>query len=257
MRASARDPATAGLPAGADVVAADLSDTASLRVALEGISRVFLYTHVEGVKGFVAAARDAGVQRVVLLSSGTVVLPGVAGNPIAEECRHVEAVLGDSGLDWTAVHPLVLANNASNWAYSIRRAHLVRMSYPAAVMAPIHERDIAAVAVTALLHPRTPGVSGLLTGGQSLSQRAQVEVIAAATGTPIRVEEQTPGEAITHLSRFMPAESAEAVVALLAAAADGGSPMTTTFGDVTGAQPASFAGWVDDHLAEFTSGATG
>src|SRR5215813_2603319 len=81
VRALTRNPATAGLPAAADVVAGDLADPQSLTSAFEGVTGAFLLAVVPGVApAFLAAAKDAGVRRIVFQSSGAVV-EGLATQP--------------------------------------------------------------------------------------------------------------------------------------------------------------------------------
>ncbi|MEO6089880.1 MAG: NAD(P)H-binding protein [Umezawaea sp.] len=247
VRASVRNPASADLPDGVAVVAADLTEPNTLGAALDGVATVFLYAPTAGAEGFVDAARTAGVEHVVLLSSGSVLLPDAVGNLIAEEHRAVERALAESGLRWTPIRPLVLANNALNWAGSIRDERVVRLVHPDAVTAPVHERDIAAVAVAAIVDGGEH-VSGLLTGGELVSQRRQVEVIGEAIGADVRIEELSPAQA---RARFGGSDEFDAVVQFIEAARRGGSPATATAELVLGRRPASFAEWVDDHVGAF------
>jgi uncharacterized protein YbjT (DUF2867 family) len=252
VRASVRKLGSAGdLPRAVDVVAADLTKPDTLSAALDGVRSVFLYSPPDGAEGFVAAARAAGVEHVVLLSSGSVLLPYAAGNAIAEEHRAVEQTLADSGLHWTPVRPLVLASNALNWAKSIRADRVVKLVHPDSVTAPIHERDIAAVAVAAILDDTNAHVSDLLTGAELLSQRQQVEVISEVTNTDIHIEELSETQARQHFGRFEESRVVDAIIEFIAAARHGGSPATATAELVLGRQPASFAQWVGDHVAEF------
>ncbi|WP_406345929.1 NAD(P)H-binding protein [Streptomyces sp. NBC_00648] len=251
VRASARDPKTADLPAGVPVVAADLTEPTTLPAALNGIRKVFVYATAAGMDGFAAAARAAGVEHVVVLSSGSVLLPYARGNAIAEEHRAMEAVLAASGLRWTPIRPLVLANNALTWSYSIRAEGVVRMLHPEAAMAPIHERDVAAAAVTALTGRPQDGVSDLLTGGELMSQRRQVELIGEAAGRSIRIEELTEARARQEFERFGSPAAAASVVQFIVAATRGGSPATGTARRILGRPPLPFARWAADHAATF------
>ena len=246
VRASVRDLGKVDLPDGVEVVVADLTRPESLKTAMDGVADVFVYAPTHGAEGFVGAARSAGVEHVVLLSSGSVLLPDVVGNAIAEEHRAVEETLAASGLRWTPVRPLVLAGNALNWAKSIKGQGVVRLVRPAAATAPVHERDIAAMAVVALLggHER---VSDLLTGPHLLSQQRQVEVIGEALGTVVRIEELSEAEARSAFD----GDRVEAILEFLRGAEAGRSPATGTAAAVLGRPPASFAEWVADHLAEF------
>ena len=220
---------------------------APVTYALDGVRKVFLYCLPEGIDGFVKAATAAGVEHVVALSSGSVLLPEVAGNPIAEDHRLVEQALADSGLRWTPVRPLVLANNALNWTHSIRADNFVRLVCADALAAPVHERDIAAVAVAALLG--ADDTSAVLTGPELMTQRRQVELIAQAAGRPIRVEALSPDQGREHLRRFMPERLADAVVDILAATTEG--VVTDTAREVLGRAPVPFQQWAVEHAADF------
>lgn len=252
VRASVRDPDAAGLPDSVPVITADLAAPETLPAALAGVRQAFLYaTTANGTAAFADAARAAGVERVVLLSSGSVLLPSARGNVTAEHHREIERVLAESGLPWTPIRPLVLANNALAWARPVRDTGVVPLLHPEAVTAPVHERDIAAVAVTTLLDPGHPGVSDLLTGPELLSQRRQVELLAAATGRPIRIEELTASQAQHHFERFQPPETATSIVEFITAAARGESPATPTARRVLGREPLPFAQWAAEHVTTF------
>jgi uncharacterized protein YbjT (DUF2867 family) len=249
VRASVRGLASADLPDGVPVVEADLTRPDTVTAALEGARKVFAYSSPDGIANLVDAARAAGIEHVVLLSSGSVLLPDAQGNAIAEEHRDVERVLAESGLRWTPVRPLVLANNALGWADSIRAEGVARVFLPDARTAPVHEQDIAAVAVAALCG--RSGADGLLTGGELLSQRRQVELIGAAVGRTVRVEELSEAQARQHFGRFGQPHVVDAVLGFIAAAADGGSPATGTARQVLGREPAPFAQWARDHVEDF------
>ncbi|WP_408631500.1 SDR family oxidoreductase [Microlunatus antarcticus] len=121
VRASSRRPGPGSGSGGVDVMTADLTDPASLRPAFDGMRQVFLYATPVGVSGVVEAARSAGVRRIVLMSSGSVVHPSSAGNAITEEHRAVEDAFGSApDLELVPVRPLVLASNALGWARSVR-----------------------------------------------------------------------------------------------------------------------------------------
>ncbi|WP_329395883.1 NAD(P)H-binding protein [Streptomyces melanogenes] len=250
VRASARTPETADLPAGVPVVAADLARPQTLPAALDGVRKVFVYA-TAGMADFAVAARAAGVEHVVVLSSGSVLLPYAHGNAIAEEHRAMERVLAASGLRWTPIRPLVLANNALTWSYSIRTEGVARMLHPEAATAPIHERDVAAAAVAALTGSAESGVSDLLTGGELMSQRRQVELIGEAAGRSVRIEELTEARAQREFERFGSPAAAASVVQFIVAAARGGSPATGTARRILGRPPLPFARWAADHAATF------
>jgi uncharacterized protein YbjT (DUF2867 family) len=247
VRASARRPAPGQFPAGVDVRAADLTDPSSLAAAFDGVERAFLYANHDGVHGVAGAARAAGLRRIVLLSSGSVIHPTSRGNAITEEHRYVERVL--AGLPVIPIRPLVLATNALAWSRSIRASGAVAVYRPDALTAPIHERDIAAVVVAALTGDDE--TTGLLTGPARLSQRDQIAAIGAAAGRDIAVSALTRAEAVARFSRFMTAAGAEAVARFLDDAAAGNSPATGTVERILGRPALSFGTWAAEHAADF------
>lgn len=252
VRASVRNPAAAGLPAGVPVFVADLTRPETLPAALDGVAKCFLYAPTGGVDGFLKVARDADLAHVVLLSSGSVLLPDVAGNAIAEHHRGVEQALADSGLRWTPIRPLVLASNASSWAHSIRTEGVVPLFRPDAATAPVHERDIAAIAVKALVGDADDEqVSALLTGPELLSQRRQVELVGAAIDKDIQIEELSESAARDRFVRFEKPDIVDALIEFITASANGGSPATDTVRQLLGRPAVPFTQWAREHAADF------
>ncbi|MBB4703736.1 SDR family oxidoreductase [Sphaerisporangium siamense] len=252
VRASARRPEPGRFPDGVEVFAADLTDPASLLPAFEGAGQVFLYASRKGVEGVVRTARAAGVERVVLLSSGSVIHPTSAGNLLTEGHREVEAAFVAAGDPIVVpIRPLVLATNTLAWAYAIRDMGSLPLYQPDALTAPIHERDVAAVACAALTGATTPALSGMLTGPARISQRDQAAAIGRAVGARIPVRALSRDAALERFSWFMPREEAEAVLRYLDDAAAGNSPATSTVQDVLGRPATGFDQWAADHADEF------
>ena len=250
VRASARRPQPGQLPSQVDVYAADLTEPASLTAAFAGVRRLFLYAHRDGVQGVVDAARSAGIERIVLMSSGSVIHPSSAGNAITEEHREVEqAFRAADDLVVVPIRPLVLAGNALGWAYGIRATRAVALYQPDALTAPVHERDIAEVAVAALLGG--DDTSGMLTGPARSTQGDQVAAIATAIGEPVAVEELSRESARTHYARFMPEHEAEAVLQFLDDAAAGRSPATSSVERILGRPAVGFDVWAEEHAGDF------
>ncbi|WP_213817134.1 NAD(P)H-binding protein [Glaciihabitans sp. dw_435] len=250
VRASTRRPEPGQLPAGVEAVAADLTDRASLEAAFAGIGQAFLFANHEGVEGVIEAAHAAGLERIVLLSSGSVIHPTSLGNKITEEHREVEqALTAAGGFALVPIRPLVLATNDLGWSYPIRATGSVSIYQPDALTAPVHEADIAAVAVAALMG--NDDVTGILTGPDRLSQRAQVASISAAAGKEFSVVELSRDEAAANVGRFMPAWEAEAVLQFLDDAAAGNSGVSDTVERVLGRPAIEFAEWAVDHADDF------
>ena len=111
VRASSRNPKPGEFPEVGGVVRADLSEPESFPHLLDGVHKVFLYANAQAPAEFAAAARKAGVEHVVLLSSNSVLFPNPEKNPIAMLHMKVERAFERSGLDWTFVRPGYRATN--------------------------------------------------------------------------------------------------------------------------------------------------
>ncbi|MFX0574182.1 NAD(P)H-binding protein [Nocardia nepalensis] len=252
VRLTSREPDTADFPPGAEVVAADLEQPDTLPAALEGAERVFLYAKPEGIDGFVAAAESAGVQHVVLLSSGAVLLANAADNPIAQMHAAVESAIEKSDLAWTFIRPGMFATNALWWwQRSIRDEGVVRVPYPDARTAPIHEKDMAALAVTALTEPGHRGHAYPVWGCAALTLREQVQHIGAAIDRDITFEVIPVEQARVELGKTMPAIGVEAVLAGWTAGLTAAPPVSTVIEEVTGRPAHTFAQWAKDHASDF------
>jgi uncharacterized protein YbjT (DUF2867 family) len=212
VRALTRDPQNAGLPEAAEIVAGDLSDPDSLRVAFQEVDSVFLLAAVPGfAPAFVAAAREAGLRRIVFQSTGAIE-DGVDEQPneIAKFHRDIEAQIEASGLEWTFLRLDVSSADALQWAFDVpgqlARGDVVRGPYADASGTPIHPADFAAVAIAALTKPEHANQTYLVTGPHSLTHREQIELIGAEHGRALTFEELGPAQAAEAISPWAPAD---------------------------------------------------
>jgi uncharacterized protein YbjT (DUF2867 family) len=250
VRALTRDPAKAGLPAGAEVVAGDLLDPASLPAAFKGVSAVFLLAAVPGfAPAFLKAAKDAGVRRIVFQSSGAVV-DDVEKQPneIAAFHHDIERAIRESGLEWTFLRLEVASADALQWAFDVpgqlRAGDIVRGPYAQAAGSPIHPADFAAVAVAALAEDAHAGKIYHLTGPQSLTHVEQIKLIGEALGRPLRYEELDPAAARQAISPYAPAD---VLFKTWEKHIHTPAPVTDTVERITGKPPRSVAQWAADY----------
>lgn len=260
VRALTRNP-EAAFPAGVSSVRGDLARPDSLDGAFRGVERLFLFPVPETAREVVAAAKRAGVQRVVVLSSGA-----VTGGFDTDFHLPVEQAVEDAGLAWTHVRPGEFAlNKLWLWGPSIRAEGVVRDPNPDGVAwYPTHEQDIADVAVAALLEDGHLGRAYDVNGPDLLNYRQQVELIAEATGREIRLEVITPDEAreryraqggfaaanADFLLGYADYSGAEADPSTLADFGASAVPSMPTAEPVTG-RARGFAEWARDHAADF------
>src|SRR5690349_9273625 len=154
VRALTRDPKSAGLPAEVEIVRGDLAAPDTLDDAVQGVGKAFLLWRLPGADTAPAVIDCLAkyARRIVFLSSSAIrddmeEQTGVVARVHAD----VEHAIENAAREWTFLRPDGFATNALWWwGAQIRRGDVVRWPYGAAAMAPIHEKDIAAVAVRAL-----------------------------------------------------------------------------------------------------------
>jgi uncharacterized protein YbjT (DUF2867 family) len=255
IRALSRSPQSANLPDGVEVVRGDLAEPETLDACLEGVDAVFLVWVAPIAAAAPAIERIAAhAGRLVLLSSPHTTPHPFFQQPNALRSVHaaIDRLVETSGLRWTVLRPHVFALNCRNWwAPQIRNGDVVRWFHAAAATAPIHERDLAAVAVRALSDEGHGAMEYVLTGPESLTQREQVHIIGDAIGRPLRFEELSPEMARQELLTMMPASIADMLLNAYAAAVDRPSFVTSTVAEVTGSPARSFHDWAVDHAADF------
>jgi uncharacterized protein YbjT (DUF2867 family) len=256
VRAMSRNPRSASLPAGVEVVHGDLTAPDLLDACLDGIDSVFLVWVAPLAAAAPALQRIAAhARQIVLLTSPHRTPHPFFQQPNAMRAVHagVEQLIEASGLRWTFLRPGPFAINCRNWwAPQIRNGDVVRWFYADAATAPIHERDIAAAAVRALCDEGHDGCEHVLTGPSSLTQRELVQAIGGAIGRPLHFEELSRESAREQMiaMRF-PGAVADMLLDAYAAAVGRPALVTATVLDVTGAPARSFRDWALDHAGDF------
>ncbi|WP_309505994.1 NAD(P)H-binding protein [Streptomyces pyxinicus] len=251
VRALTRNPASAALPDGAEVREGDLLRPDTLRAALDGVERLYLFPVPETARAVVSAAEEAGVRRIVVLSSASV-LDTSGDHHSAEHHRAVEHAVEESGVEWTFVRPDEFASNVLwKWGESIRTEGVARAPYGAAPRVPVHEADVAEVAAAALLEDGHAGQAYALTGPEVITQAGQVQAIAEAVGRPVAFEEITPDQAREEMTAAMPAPVVEMVLRYLTDAVAHPPVPVDTVERVTGRPGRTFARWAADHAGDF------
>ena len=253
VAAATRNPATAALPVGAHVVGGDPSRPKTLTAALGGVEAILLSPRAVGdaTAELLSLAAEQGVERVVLLSAATVEY--AAGyRRFAEQFKAAEDAVKASGLQWTFLRSTDYASNTLAWAPQIRSAGVVRGAYGDAATSTIHERDVAAVAVRALVNPAHAGHSYLLTGPQSLTQHDKVRLIGEAIGKQLSFEELPPEQVRqAMLAQGLPDDVPDRLLGSLADYAKQPGPSSAAVKQVLGRPALTFAEWAAEHVADF------
>jgi uncharacterized protein YbjT (DUF2867 family) len=257
VRAMVRDPDTAGFQREVDVSCGDLTLPDTLDASLRRIDAVFLVWTAPPAAAAPALERITRHARRVVYLSAPVRTPhpffqASLPNPGSVLHEDNERLIQTSGVEWTVIRPGMLASNAlAWWAPQIRGGDVVRWPYLEAPTAPIDERDIASVAVRALLESGHAGADYVLTGPESLTQREQVTTIGRAIGRSLRTEEMSPEEARGEWAATWPAPVVEMLLTSWAAAIGQPAYVTHTVGEVTGTAARRFADWARDHADAF------
>ncbi|MGW1124514.1 NAD(P)H-binding protein [Streptomyces sp. NPDC002526] len=250
LRALTRDISRAAFPGGVQAVEGDLAVPESLGPALAGARSLFLPSRVGPDAEIIAAARRAGVEHVVLVSSITVLTHPHLG-PAAEN-QAVERLLKDSGMDWTALRPTQFASNALMWAASIRSGETVRAPFADTGLPTIHPGDIASVARVALTESGHRGRTYALTGPEPVSARHQVAAIGTAVGREVPFTGIGRQEARAWMAEVFGAEAADAVLDVTGGDVnDELLAVRDTVRHLTGRPARPFRQWAAEHADAF------
>jgi uncharacterized protein YbjT (DUF2867 family) len=258
IRALSRNPRGASLPRDVEMVPGDLSAPDTLDACLNDIDTVFLVWVAPLAAAAPAIQRIAAhAGQIVLLTSPHRTPHPFFQQPNALRFIHsgVEQLIEASGLHWTFLRPGPFAINCRNWwAPQLRDGNVVRWFYADAATAPVHESDIAAVAVRAMCDEGHDGREHLLTGPASLTQREQLQIIGDAIGRRLRFEELSREAAREQMiAMTFPPQAADMLLNAYAAAVGQPALVASTVLEVTGAPARSFHDWAMHHARDFAT----
>jgi uncharacterized protein YbjT (DUF2867 family) len=249
VRALARRAAPAGLPAGVEVATGDLDRPESLAGALRGISGVFLLPGYADMPGLLQVIRQAGVERVVLLSGSSA--DGDPGNAITAYMAASEAAVRGSGLPATILRPSGFMSNTLQWAPQLTSGDVVRAPFADVAVAMVDPRDIAAVAALALTGTGHEGRTYRITGPRALRPADRVQILATVLDRELRFEAQPDDEARREMEAAMPREYVDAFFNFYAEGTLDESVVLPTVGQLTGRPPGTFEQWARVHASAF------
>lgn len=246
VRALTRNPATADLPVGVDVVAGDLTDASTLESAFDSIDAIHLITFggddladlTNGAE-LISLAERTGIARATVLASW---------GPTS-----IEEALASSSIVWSRLEPVEVMVNALEWADEIRDRKSVSMlaDYPSAM---VHEADIASVAALALTEPALEGRAYPLTGPEALTPRERTRILADALDCELRFVQLTESEERERLrSHGNDEEYVEFGVQLATNPPTMAGTVLSTVEETTGRPARTFAQWVRENAASFQS----
>lgn len=256
VRALTRDPAAARVPSGVEAVPGHPGDRASVEGAMAGVAAAFL-VGVFGPddagrdRGLVEAARAAGVRRIVKLSSIGTGDPRLAGFG-RWHLPGEEAVRG-SGLEWTVLRPSSFASNTLAWADAVREGTPAPNPMGEGQQGVVDPRDVAEVAVRALLEPGHTGRTYTLTGPETIGASGQAAVLGEILGRPVTLLSLTVDQRREQLlGAGLGVDYADSLMAGARFIEEGGNAVVTDdVPEVLGRPARSYREWAEDHRTAF------
>ena len=251
IRALTNNPAKANLPAGVEIAEGFIGKPETVKAALDGVDRLYLAPHPKTAQAIVDLAVQAGVKRIVDLSSSGAD-DEATGDPAAWWFYKVEqAVESAPGVEWTHLRPGEFMLNALAWADSIKSEGVVRAAYGDAAYAPLDLEDIAAAAAKALLDDGHHGQKYAMTGPAALSKREKVRIIGETIGREVRFVEISHDEARAEMVALGYGEAADWLLDGDAQMVGHPQPVLPTVPDLLGRPSRTFAQWVKAHADAF------
>jgi uncharacterized protein YbjT (DUF2867 family) len=187
-------------------VTGDLHDRRSLVAPLEGVD-VAYFTYpvapgiVDAAANFAAAAQEAGVRRVVVMSMAV-------SNPDSPSPLGRAQWLAEEILEWAGLSPIKLRVAAFFYenlellhGAEIRSESVIRNSFSGSAVSWMSGRDAAMLAKVALLHPERFAEAAVYpTGSEAISHDAIAALLSEHVGRVIRHETIAPKEWEAHLA---------------------------------------------------------
>ncbi len=238
------------LPDGVEPATGDLNDPENVCEHLEGVSAVFLLSGYEGIDRSLALMRDAGVERVVLLSSSAAPT-GDLENAVARYHILSERAVSESGLPWTFLRPNSFMSNAYRWLPQLEEGNLIRGPFGDVAISTIDPDDLGAVAARSLTTGEHEGQAYRLSGPEALRPAEQVAILAKFAGRDLRFEAQTDAEARAEMEGQMPKEYVDAFFEFFSEGTVDETTVHPTVEQVTGREPRSFEQWAEAHADAF------
>lgn len=236
---------------GAETVVGDLTQPDTWADALPGVRGMFLLPGYRGLTDLLALARKAGVEHVVLLSSGSAV-SGDLSNAVSRYMIQSEQAVRESGPAWTFVRSGAFMSNALSWLPQLESGDTVRVPFPAVRVAPIDPHDIAAVVAQALTTDGHDAAIHQVSGPQSFLPEEQVAILADVLGRDLTCVGLTNEEARAEMEATMPQRYVDAFFNFYVDGTLDESQVLPTVQQVTGRAPRTFEQWARAHADAFS-----
>lgn len=194
------DPLAKSLPPQVEVFYGDVTDYNSIRPAFDGVDSVFhlaailLSTKTEafervnagGTRNVVSACQDAGVRRMLYVSSISVTYPVLT--PYGASKLMGESIVKDSDLDWTIVRPTLVIGDGGGVEFNMFARYVKR--FPVyflpgggkALKRPVRSVDLVTGIASAGLSPLAVGKTYALAGPDVMTMAQMASFILSNAG---------------------------------------------------------------------------
>ncbi|WP_223191063.1 SDR family oxidoreductase [Pedobacter roseus] len=242
---------------GVELVVGDFNDQQSIVNALKGIEKVFLLSNssedAERLQSnFVDALAKSEVKHVVKLSQ----FAANINSPVRFLRYHaaVEQKIKDTGLKYTFLRPNLFMQGLLGFADLIKYQQKFFATAGDAKISLVDTRDIATVALNALLNRDNESKIYNITGPEAISHKEIAEILSEALGKEIRYINVSEEELLMALSQVgFPAWQAAGLIEDYAHYARGeAAVLSNDVLEVTGAAPGTFSDFVKDYCAAFS-----
>lgn len=239
---------------GIETCTIDFDMPETLPSALEGVDSLFLLSsEVAHEEAMVAAAREAGIARIVYVSSFRADADAFL---VGQLHRRIELQIEASGMQWTFLRPNYLMQNFL-WlmADDIRKDDAFYDSIGDAQVSCFDARDVGPAVATVLTEPGHVGKAYDLSGPEAISYHDAAAILSDTLGRSIRYVQVDDEEYRGRLkAKGIPPHYVDFLVDVNRVAREGGTNdhvVTTAFQEITGSPPNSFARFCRDHAGHF------
>lgn len=240
----------------AEIIKGDFTDAQSIARALKGIEKAFLLTNssenAETLQSnFAAIAKREGVKHIVKLSQ----LAADIHSPVRFLRYHAaaEQKIIQSGMAYTFLRPNLFMQGLLGFREPIAKLGKFFAAIGDAKVSVVDIRDIAAVAVEALINSGHENKIYNLTGSEALTHQQMAEELSKGLNRSIQfvnVSQEDMQHAL--VSAGFPLWQAEGLIEDYAHYSRGeATAISSSIEDVTGKPPRDFKGFVNDYAPAF------
>lgn len=175
---------------GVEIVEVDYDKPETVEAAFKGVKKLFLLTPVVAKMVEITAqlmedAKKSGVKHIVKLSNLDLVTDEEAKIPPLGWHRQADKIIEESGIPFTFLRPLGFMQNFFMYKQTIEAQNAIYTSTGDGKVNFVDARDIAAVAVEALIGDGHEGKSYPITGPEAISYNQAAEILSEVLGRKI------------------------------------------------------------------------